>query len=158
VLLRLPFVAAPLSPDEGGFLVLARQWHAAGPGGSLYGRYWVDRPPLLVATFQLADALGGLTALRLIGALASAITVVAVGATVNRLSGPRPAAWASAGGVWAAGRSERRRRERRRRAARGAVRRRGRRGGGRSPHHSRAVARPLGVGGSRVPVPLPRFW
>jgi len=96
VLLRLPFVAAPLSPDEGGFLVLARQWHAAGPGGSLYGRYWVDRPPLLVATFQLADALGGLTALRLIGALASAITVVAVGATVNRLSGPRPAAWASA--------------------------------------------------------------
>jgi len=96
VLLRLPFVAAPLSPDEGGFLVLARQWHPAGPGGSLYGRYWVDRPPLLVATFQLADALGGLTALRLIGALASAITVVAVGATVNRLSGPRPAAWASA--------------------------------------------------------------
>src|SRR4029077_9507232 len=62
VVLRLPFVAAPLSPDEGGFLVLARQWHVAGPGGSLYGSYWVDRPPLLVATFQLADALGGLTA------------------------------------------------------------------------------------------------
>ena len=96
MLLRLPFVAAPLSPDEGGFLVLARQWHAAGPGGSLYGSYWVDRPPLLVATFQLADALGGLIALRLIGALAAAITVVAVGVTVHRLSGPRPAAWASA--------------------------------------------------------------
>ena len=96
MVLRLPFVAAPLSPDEGGFLVLARQWHVAGPGGSLYGSYWVDRPPLLVATFQLADALGGLTALRLLGALAAAITVVAVGVTVHRLSGPRPAAWASA--------------------------------------------------------------
>ncbi len=48
--------------------------------------------------------------------------------------------------VWAAGRTERRRRERRRRAPRGAVRRRGHRGGGRRPHHSRAVARPLGVG------------
>jgi hypothetical protein len=96
VLLRLPFVSAPLSPDEGGFLVLARQWHADGPGGSLYGRYWVDRPPLLVATFRLADALGGVIALRLIGALAAAVAVVAVGATVHRLSGPRPAVWASA--------------------------------------------------------------
>ena len=48
--------------------------------------------------------------------------------------------------VWASGRTERRRHERRRRAPRGAVRRRGYRGGGRRPHHSRAVARPLGVG------------
>jgi hypothetical protein len=96
VLLRLPFLAAPLSPDEGGFLTLAGQWHADSPGGSLYGRFWVDRPPLLVATFQLADALGGLTALRLLGALAAAVTVVAVGVTVHRLFGARPAAWASA--------------------------------------------------------------
>ena len=94
VVLRLPFLAAPLSPDEGGFLTLAGQWHAAG--GSLYGSLWVDRPPLLVATFQLADALGGLTALRLLGALAAAVTVVAVGFTVHLLSGARAAAWASA--------------------------------------------------------------
>ncbi len=67
-----------------------------GPGGSLYGRFWVDRPPLLVATFQLADALGGLTALRLLGALAAAVTVVAVGFTIHLLFGARPAAWASA--------------------------------------------------------------
>jgi hypothetical protein len=96
VLLRLPYVAAPLSSDEGGFLVLARQWHEAGPGGSLYGSFWVDRPPLLVATFQLADALGGRTPLRLIGAVAAAVTVVAVGLTVHRVCGPRPAVWASA--------------------------------------------------------------
>lgn len=36
-----PFVAAPLSPDEGGFLMVASQWR---PGGSPYGHYWVDRP------------------------------------------------------------------------------------------------------------------
>jgi len=125
VLLRLPFVAAPLSSDEGGFLVLARQWHLAGPGGSLYGATG-GPAALLVATFQLADALGGLIALRLIGALAAAITVVAVG---SRSTGcpARPAAWASASQV-VAGRTDRRRRQRRRRAPRRAVRRRGHRG------------------------------
>ncbi len=96
VVVRLPFLGTPLSPDEGGFLTVANQWHAAGPGGSLYGRFWVDRPPLLVATFQLADALGGLATLRLLGTLAAAVTVVAVGVTVHRLLGARPATWASA--------------------------------------------------------------
>ena len=71
---RLPFLTAPVSPDEGGFLVVGSQW---GPGSSLYGAYWVDRPPLLIAVFAIADALGGAPALRLIGVLA---VVAAVGA------------------------------------------------------------------------------
>jgi hypothetical protein len=157
VLLRLPFVAAPLSSDEGGLLVLARQWHLAGPGGSLYGSYWVDRPPLLVATFQLADALGGLIALRLIGALVAAITVVAVGVSVHRLSGPRPAVWASAvacgllvaptaGGVNVDGELL---------AAPYVAVGIGRRS---SPSPLPCCREPAGRRQRRVPVPLPRCW
>jgi hypothetical protein len=80
----VPFVERPLSPDEGGFLLVASQWH---PGPSLYGHYWVDRPPLLVTLFDLAGHLGGATGLRLIGMgvvvcsvlLTSALTSLAVG-------------------------------------------------------------------------------
>lgn len=67
VLVRLPGLDAPLSPDEGGFLMVAAQW---APGSSLYGDYWVDRPPLLIGVFAVADALGGTVPLRLIGAAA----------------------------------------------------------------------------------------
>ena len=54
---RLPFVAAPAGADEAGFLQVAHQWTRGG--GSLYGRYWVDRPPLLITLYQLADLAGG---------------------------------------------------------------------------------------------------
>ncbi len=76
-LLRVPYMHAPMSPDEGGFLVVAQHWHSGG--GSLYGPYWVDRPPLLIALFRLADLLGGFTALRVIGCVAVAVAVVGVG-------------------------------------------------------------------------------
>ena len=52
VLARLPGVARPMSNDEGGFLMVAAQW---APGSSLYGSYWVDRPPLIIGLFQLAE-------------------------------------------------------------------------------------------------------
>jgi hypothetical protein len=71
-LLRLPWLHRPLSPDESGFLMVAGQWH---PGSSLYGDYWVDRPPLLVAIFQAADWAGGAMALRLIGVVVVAVSV-----------------------------------------------------------------------------------
>jgi hypothetical protein len=73
VLLRLPYLWAPMSPDEGGFLAVAAQWH--GRGTSLYAGYWVDRPPLLITVYQLAAETGGLTSLRLIGCAAAALTV-----------------------------------------------------------------------------------
>lgn len=64
VVLRLPFLTRPTGSDEGGLLLIASQWH---PGSSLYGDYWVDRPPMLVEVFTLADRLGGILALRVLG-------------------------------------------------------------------------------------------
>ena len=78
----LPFLHAPLTSDEGGFLLLAQHWR---PGSSLYGDYWVDRPPLLLWLFSLAGHLtpighsaAGPTApaVKLLGAAASGISVL----------------------------------------------------------------------------------
>ena len=94
LLFRLPFLGAPTSPDEGGFLEVGKQWHAGGD--SLYGHFWVDRPPLLIAVFRIADLLGGITAVRLIATLGATVTVLLLGYTVHRLLGVRPATWAAA--------------------------------------------------------------
>lgn len=80
----LPFVRRSLSPDEAGFLIVGSQW---SPGDSLYGAYWVDRPPLLILIFELADALGGTVPLRLLGALAAALSVVLAG-VLGRVAAP----------------------------------------------------------------------
>ena len=83
------YSAKPLGPDEGGYLMVARQW---SPGSSLYGNYWVDRPPLLVELFSLA---GGPVGLRLMG-LVAVITSVLLAARVGRLVAPgypRAPAW-----------------------------------------------------------------
>ncbi len=80
----LPFLWRPLSPDEGGYLIVASQW---GPGSSLYGDYWVDRPPVLIGLFALADGLGDRWALRLLGCLAVVATVL-LAAWVGRLAAP----------------------------------------------------------------------
>jgi hypothetical protein len=85
----LPNLARPLSPDEGGFLLVAAQW---SPGSSLYGSYWVDRPPLLIGFFQLADLGGGKPAVRLLGVVAVVASVL-LAARVGRLAAAqRPAA------------------------------------------------------------------
>lgn len=57
LLIRAPFLWRPLEADEGGFLLVADQWHGAGT--SLYGDQWVDRPPLLLLVFKVAAAWGG---------------------------------------------------------------------------------------------------
>jgi hypothetical protein len=80
----LPFVARSLSPDEAGYLIVGGQW---ADGASLYGDYWVDRPPGLVAIFELADALGGAVPLRLLGTLAAVLTVVLSG-VLGRMAAP----------------------------------------------------------------------
>lgn len=80
----LPFLWRPLSPDEGGFLIVASQW---GPGSSLYGDYWVDRPPVLIGLFALADGIGDPWALRLLGCVAVVSTVL-LAALVGRLAAP----------------------------------------------------------------------
>ncbi|MBO0728782.1 MAG: hypothetical protein J2P57_05955 [Acidimicrobiaceae bacterium] len=74
----LPFLHAPLTSDEGGFLYVAYHWR---PGRSLYGDQWVDRPPLLIALFGLAAHFGAgglgmvVPAVRLLGAFAVTVSV-----------------------------------------------------------------------------------
>ncbi len=85
VVVRLAFLGAPVGSDEAGFLLVADQWH---PGASLYGDYWVDRPPLLLAIFALSS---GLTAVRLAGCLAVVVVVAAVAVAAGRLAGSRAA-------------------------------------------------------------------
>lgn len=93
VSLRLPFLRMALSADEAGFLIVGGQWH---PGTSLYGDYWVDRPPGLLAIFAVADSLGGAVPLRLIGCLAVALAVLAAYAIGRTATGRPGAAWTCA--------------------------------------------------------------
>ncbi|KRF11290.1 hypothetical protein ASG90_16120 [Nocardioides sp. Soil797] len=72
----LPFMGRPLSPDESGLLMVARQW---GPGDSLYGDYWVDRPPVLIALVALGNLMGGEWGLRLLGVIAVFVSVLLAG-------------------------------------------------------------------------------
>lgn len=92
VLVRLPFLAVLPGPDEAGLLLVGGQW---GPGDSLYGDFWVDRPPLLIAWAELAARTGGVVTLRLVGLVAVVLTVVACAAAAGRLAGPRAARWAA---------------------------------------------------------------
>jgi hypothetical protein len=85
---RLPFLTLPLSPDEGGYLLVASQW---SPGSSTYGDFFVDRPPLLVGIFGVADDLGGTIPLRLLGLLVVVASVLVAG----RLGGWMAAATAA---------------------------------------------------------------
>jgi hypothetical protein len=83
-LVWFPNIGRPLTPDEGGFLMVGAQW---APGSSLYGDYWVDRPPLLIGLFQAAALAGGQTALRILGLLAVVVSVLLAG-RVGQLAVP----------------------------------------------------------------------
>lgn len=91
VVLRLLEIRGGASSDEGGFLVVAGQWHVGG--SSLYGDYWVDRPPLLIAVFRLAHVTGGLLSLRLLGILAAVAAVLLLASTSRRVFGRQAAEW-----------------------------------------------------------------
>ena len=86
--LRLLYLGFPLGIDEGGVAFIAKAW---GTGhGSLYGAYWLDRPPLLVALYKLA-VIGGPTGIRVLGIVA-ALALVAVTTVVTRaVAGERAA-------------------------------------------------------------------
>lgn len=91
MVLRLPFLNHAASPDEAGFLIVGTQWHTGGT--SLYGNYWVDRPPLLIGIFHLASMLGGLPALRVLGCLAAGLTVLGSAKAAGSIGGQRAAGW-----------------------------------------------------------------
>lgn len=95
---RLPSAQWPLRPDEAGFLLVARAWQPRPD--SMFGTYWVDRPPEMIALVRLADRLGGPYALRVVAAVGVALLVLACAAAGRRLarrlgaaSPDRVAAW-----------------------------------------------------------------
>ncbi len=89
--LRLPGLTRPIRADEAGFLLVARAWD---PGGaSVYGPYFVDRPPLLVATYGWSDALGGPLFIRVVGAVACVLLVVAAANVARLVASETAARW-----------------------------------------------------------------
>lgn len=90
VMARLLLLGSDTGGDEAGFLLVGTSWHH---GTSLYGDYWVDRPPLLLWITELA---GNVTILRMLGCLASVLTVLGVAWAARLVRG-------AAAGRWAAG-------------------------------------------------------
>ncbi|TFV67292.1 UNVERIFIED_ORG: hypothetical protein E4P37_03845 [Bacillus sp. AZ43] len=93
VAVRLSYVPRPLRNDEGGYLLVARQWHTGGE--FLYGDHFVDRPPLLMAIVKLAALSEWDQSLRVL-AIPFALAFVLAGRRAGVLLGGRR------GGRWAA--------------------------------------------------------
>jgi hypothetical protein len=93
VALRVPYLHTGLTRDEGGDTLVANAFTRPGP--FLYGSYFLDRPPLLLALYGAASGLGGDLAIRWMGTLAAVADVVAITAVAVRLAGPRSAAFAA---------------------------------------------------------------
>ncbi|TIC84348.1 hypothetical protein [Nocardioides sp. GY 10127] len=93
VAVRLLSLALVLQADEAGFTLVARSWDPQPD--SLYGPYFVDRPPLVIALFGAGDALAGTHAVRALGAVTSGLAVL-LAAPAGRL-----VAGAGSGGSWA---------------------------------------------------------
>lgn len=87
---RLLYLGEPAGRDEAGFLIVGQGW---SHGDSLYGAYWVDRPPLLIWIMELA---GSLTTLRLLGLLACVVMVLGVSRAAHLAGGDSAARWAGA--------------------------------------------------------------
>lgn len=90
-LLRYPGLIWPLRPDEAGFLLVARGWEPER--NSLYGPYFVDRPPLIIALVKALDAIGGEFFLRTMALVFVAAFVVLMALVARRIGGPRAAMW-----------------------------------------------------------------
>ena len=81
--LRLPFLDDPLGSDEAGLLLVVRNFEP----GSVYGDYWVDRPPLLLGYYWVADRLAGETGVRVLGCAVAACLVVVAAVAGHLLHG-----------------------------------------------------------------------
>ncbi|MBM2826860.1 MAG: hypothetical protein HW403_924 [Dehalococcoidia bacterium] len=75
--MRLPFLSAPLSADEGGYAYVAYWWSR---GEALYRTVWIDRPQGIFLIYALGMKLVGESteAIRLFGALYSSVTCIFV--------------------------------------------------------------------------------
>ena len=81
---RFPGFLRPPYPDESGFLYVAQHWDPSST--SVFGPYFVDRSPILIAVFRLGDLLGGTPATRTLAALGCALLVLAVAALAREIS------------------------------------------------------------------------
>ncbi|NYE37248.1 hypothetical protein F4692_002381 [Nocardioides cavernae] len=81
---RFPSLLWPLRPDEAGFLLVARTWHPEPD--SLYGHYWVDRPPPIIWLVRASEQFGGPYAHRLVGAVACVLLVLAAAAATREVA------------------------------------------------------------------------
>lgn len=81
--IRLWFLRLPLIPDEAGFYLVAKDWSFAGP--HLYGHYFVDRPPGLLAIYKVATLTGHTTSIRLIALVFALLVVVLLAWTAHRI-------------------------------------------------------------------------
>lgn len=97
VVLRLTYVRHPLRTDEGGYLLIARQWHSGGE--FLYGDYYVDRPPLLMLIFRLAALSDWDAMIRVVVIPFAVLFVVAAWRTGEALSGRVGAMWSAVVGA-----------------------------------------------------------
>jgi 4-amino-4-deoxy-L-arabinose transferase-like glycosyltransferase len=90
VAMRLPFIHAPLTADEGGYGQVARLW---SQGATLYDQAWVDRPQGLLLVFRAILHIDGGSAEAIRGAAAAvgALVVAAVYALASRTVGRIPA-------------------------------------------------------------------
>lgn len=97
LLLRFEGLLWPLKPDESGFLLVSRSWHPQPE--SLYGFFFVDRPPVLIGLFRLADVIGGQYAPRVPAALLVLLLVYAAYRTGLLLGGTGVARWTAVAAV-----------------------------------------------------------
>ncbi|MCW2962328.1 MAG: hypothetical protein JWM90_2715 [Thermoleophilia bacterium] len=95
LLLRGPSLADPLGIDEGGMTTIGVEWvedvFTGESGSSLYGDHWIDRPPLILALYGLADLAGGEFGVRLLGLAAALVSALLAGVIAERIAGRR--AW-----------------------------------------------------------------
>ncbi len=97
IVVRLLYIGEAPGRDEAGFLLVGSGWDH---GSSLYGSFWVDRPPLLIWIMEVA---GSVTALRLWGLGASVLMVLGAARTAYVAGGDRAARWtASAAALFSA--------------------------------------------------------
>ncbi len=80
--------ALPLGTDEGGNSWIALHW--ASTSGSLYGRYWLDRPPALLVPYGIGAAFGAV-GLRVVAGIAALTTSYVVYRFAERVAGARAA-------------------------------------------------------------------
>src|SRR5664279_749575 len=85
-------VTRQLGSDEGGFAMVARHWLDGGP--FLYGQQWVDRPPGLIALFDMAQRLGPY-GVRLTATLLAVALVAALASAAEAVGGRSAARWAA---------------------------------------------------------------